>query len=304
MFIIWEGVDKVGKDTLKALYDKKTKWADVNLNRGPLGYLAYDKAFNRETTESVRRHLEEWEQIKNNALVVYLEADTKDIMKRIAEHGDEFYEASELDRHKALHRQVIEEHGLAHRTMAFDTSQERPDAICDAIFKKAMQLRSQTFLSAVRASGRFSAFDEVFGVLCKFYEPVDVTFTPNQLDQIVEFDASYDQLYYDQLEAACLHRLQAYKSGFVGSRQVVTVQADCISFVLWDVPFEGDDSPLRLHVMQRSWNVGGHGMNDVAFCKHLIERAIELKLIDGRFWCDYVVHWHCVFPHEFMEGGD
>ena len=45
--IIFEGIDKVGKSTLKALLDKKANFNHWVIDRGPLSHMAYNIAYGR-----------------------------------------------------------------------------------------------------------------------------------------------------------------------------------------------------------------------------------------------------------------
>lgn len=49
MWIIFEGLDKVGKTTLEWELLKATNFKHIVIDRGPVGYMTFDKIFERET---------------------------------------------------------------------------------------------------------------------------------------------------------------------------------------------------------------------------------------------------------------
>ena len=51
MFLSVEGADRTGKDSICHGLDKKVKWANCTMMRGPAGCLTYDKIYNRETNK-------------------------------------------------------------------------------------------------------------------------------------------------------------------------------------------------------------------------------------------------------------
>jgi len=53
--IIYEGADRVGKDSLRLAIDKKYDYKYINVVRGPVGYEAYNRMFNKgQDTEAFK----------------------------------------------------------------------------------------------------------------------------------------------------------------------------------------------------------------------------------------------------------
>ena len=51
MWVIFEGLDKVGKTTLEWDLHRATNFKHVVIDRGPVGYMVFDKIFDRETED-------------------------------------------------------------------------------------------------------------------------------------------------------------------------------------------------------------------------------------------------------------
>lgn len=49
MWVIFEGLDKAGKTTLEWEFLKATNFKHMVVDRGPVGYMTFDKLFDRET---------------------------------------------------------------------------------------------------------------------------------------------------------------------------------------------------------------------------------------------------------------
>lgn len=45
--IIYEGVDRSGKDSIRMAVDKRLDYEFININRGPIGYEAYNRIFKK-----------------------------------------------------------------------------------------------------------------------------------------------------------------------------------------------------------------------------------------------------------------
>lgn len=49
MFVVFEGLDKAGKTTLEWEFLKATNFKHMVIDRGPMGYMTFDKIFGRST---------------------------------------------------------------------------------------------------------------------------------------------------------------------------------------------------------------------------------------------------------------
>ena len=75
VMVIIEGVDRTGKETLQQSLNKATDYKNMVMIRGPIGFLAYNKLYNKAVDANEYLTLER--QLKQvNHLVVYLTADT------------------------------------------------------------------------------------------------------------------------------------------------------------------------------------------------------------------------------------
>lgn len=297
MFLVWEGVDKVGKDTAKNAFDKKTSYLYTNLNRGPIGYLSYDEIFNRLSEQRLDDRLESWNEIKDDSLVIYLYANAAVLEERIKEAGDDPISRCDLIHHMSVYEKNLISYVDPARLVRINTNNVTVDDVCDIVSDKIAELQLADNLTLLEASRRFIKPDG--DKFCKTYNPIFKTFSAEDLRALGSFDESYDKMYYEQLKMACLHKLFLYQNGLITFRQICEVQKDCISFV----QFVFEDGDVHIYAVQRSWNVKGNGLNDLTFFVWLVEAAKENKLLpDGVNANDFTLHWWCTVPHEFFGG--
>lgn len=90
MWIIFEGLDKVGKTTLEWELLKATNFKHIVIDRGPVGYLVFDKIFEREETNSEQDFIQKAKDIMKTKdfLIVYCEASYDIVLKRLKEHNE------------------------------------------------------------------------------------------------------------------------------------------------------------------------------------------------------------------------
>lgn len=83
MFLIIEGDDRTGKDTLISNIAKATHWGVNIISRGPAGYAAYDKIYNRLTEKRLNNYKECVETLEHGPyLVLYCHGDAKVLYER------------------------------------------------------------------------------------------------------------------------------------------------------------------------------------------------------------------------------
>ena len=78
MWVIFEGLDKAGKGTLEWGFLKATNFKHIVIDRGPVGYMVFDKLFNRETKLG-----------NQDFMIVYCHASEDVVAKRLKEHNEE-----------------------------------------------------------------------------------------------------------------------------------------------------------------------------------------------------------------------
>lgn len=91
MWVIFEGLDKAGKGTLERGLLKATNYKHIVIDRGPVGYMVFDKLFNRETQLGNQVFIKQARKIGKNKdfLVVYCYASEDVVAKRLKEHNEE-----------------------------------------------------------------------------------------------------------------------------------------------------------------------------------------------------------------------
>lgn len=91
MWVIFEGLDKAGKTTLEWEFLKATNFKHMVIDRGPVGYMTFDKLFDRETKLGTQDFIHHARKIMKNQdfMVVYCFVSEDVAAKRLAEHNEE-----------------------------------------------------------------------------------------------------------------------------------------------------------------------------------------------------------------------
>jgi adenylylsulfate kinase-like enzyme len=91
MWVIFEGLDKAGKTTLEWEFLKVTNFKHMVIDRGPVGYMTFDKLFDRETKLGTQDFIHHARKIMKNQdfMVVYCFVSEDVAAKRLAEHNEE-----------------------------------------------------------------------------------------------------------------------------------------------------------------------------------------------------------------------
>lgn len=91
MWVIFEGLDKAGKTTLEWEFLKATNFKHMVVDRGPVGYMTFDKLFDRETKLGTQDFIHQARKIMKNPdfMVVYCFVSKEVAEKRLAEHNEE-----------------------------------------------------------------------------------------------------------------------------------------------------------------------------------------------------------------------
>ena len=90
MWLIFEGLDKAGKTTLEWEFLKATNFKHMVIDRGPIGYMTFDRLFNRETKLGNQDFIHQARKIMKNQdfMVVYCFASKEVVDKRFKEHNE------------------------------------------------------------------------------------------------------------------------------------------------------------------------------------------------------------------------
>lgn len=90
MFVVFEGLDKSGKTTLEWELLKATNFKNVIIDRGPVGYVVFDKLFKRRTKIGDMQYAKDISVMKasDDFIVVYCKADVDVVMKRLSDFNE------------------------------------------------------------------------------------------------------------------------------------------------------------------------------------------------------------------------
>lgn len=131
ILIIFEGVDKSGKTTLKDLFNKKTNFSYVVLDRLTTSSKIYNNFFERDRLE----YYEQFERsVKRsfNVLVVLCECETETIIERL-KNANEFLpeKLKDIDKVKAAFREEVDNSFANY--IVIDTSREINECVEELI---------------------------------------------------------------------------------------------------------------------------------------------------------------------------
>ena len=90
MFVVFEGLDKAGKGTLEWEFLKATNFKHMVIDRGPMGYMTFDKLFGRSTKLGDRDFIHYARKItkSNDYMIVYCTVDKNVAEERLKAHNE------------------------------------------------------------------------------------------------------------------------------------------------------------------------------------------------------------------------
>lgn len=136
MWVIFEGLDKAGKGTLEQGLLKATNYKHIVIDRGPIGYMVFDKIFGRETQLGNQFFIKQARKIGKNKdfLVVYCYASEDVVTKRLKEYNEECpYNYSKAQK---LLRDNIKRYYSQDKVIEVDTSIMTPSECVELIVEK------------------------------------------------------------------------------------------------------------------------------------------------------------------------
>lgn len=147
VMVIIEGVDRTGKDTLQQSLNKATDYKNMVMIRGPIGFLAYNKLYNKAVDANEYLTIER--QLKQvNHLVVYLTADTDELLQRFIDTNEEPLREEKANTNVSR-RQTIEMHKKIHEIyyeystlnkMTIDTTNLTTEEVAEQVVKRINEL--------------------------------------------------------------------------------------------------------------------------------------------------------------------
>lgn len=141
MWIIFEGLDKSGKGTLEHEFLKQTNFEHIVIDRGPVGYMVFDRLFDRCTFLRAMTFTRYATQIfeSHDFMVVYCFADKNTVDKRLEEHNEtcpyNYLEA------QTLYRSAVEKCYNPKRTLMLDTTNNSVEDCVALIIQKLKEVQ-------------------------------------------------------------------------------------------------------------------------------------------------------------------
>lgn len=126
MFLVFEGLDKTGKGTLEKIVDKMTNFEHIIVDRGPIGYIVYDKIHGRETPDRLKNFEKEWDMIKDDSIIIYLYAKGEKIIERQKMHNEEVFTPDRVSREVKTYIKVLSDYTRFRRCILVDTTYRTP----------------------------------------------------------------------------------------------------------------------------------------------------------------------------------
>lgn len=140
MFVIFEGLDKAGKTTLEWEFLKATNFKHMVIDRGPVGYLTFDKIFGRSTKLGDENFIHYARKItkSNDFIVVYCTVDKNVAEERLKAHN----ETCPYDYEKAqkLYRDNVHRYYKDDKVIEIDTTFLTVERCVEVIIQKLQEV--------------------------------------------------------------------------------------------------------------------------------------------------------------------
>lgn len=145
MWIIFEGLDKTGKTTLEWELLKATNFKNIIIDRGPAGYMTFDKILGRETPSGISNFIRQAREVMElDFTVVYCKASEDVVNQRLKEHNEKQLDSgwSYKDMQDLYERNV----NLLYESknvLILDTSNKSITECIDILLKRIEEVKSQ-----------------------------------------------------------------------------------------------------------------------------------------------------------------
>ena len=141
MFVVFEGLDKAGKTTLEWEFLKATNFKHMVIDRGPMGYSAFDKIFGRSTKLGDRDFIHFARKItkSDDYMIVYCVVDKNVADERLKAHN----ETCPYDYGKAqkLYRDNVHRYYKADKVIEIDTTYLSIEECVELIVEKLKEVQ-------------------------------------------------------------------------------------------------------------------------------------------------------------------
>lgn len=138
ILIIFEGVDKTGKTTIRDRFNKKTNFGYVVLDRLTTSSKIYNEFFGRDRLDYYKT-IEDAMIKAFNVLVVLCECDTEIILERLRNANEELpKQLRNVDEVKKAFREEVERSFINY--VVIDTTNKEIDECVDSIITRVMEM--------------------------------------------------------------------------------------------------------------------------------------------------------------------
>lgn len=142
MWVIFEGLDKAGKTTLEWEFLKATNFKHMVIDRGPVGYMVFDKLFDRETKLGNQDFIHHARKIMKNPdfMVVYCFASEEVVAKRLSEHSEKC--PYNYGKAQKILKENVRRFYKPEKTLELDTSDKTISECIQEIVKKLEEVKA------------------------------------------------------------------------------------------------------------------------------------------------------------------
>lgn len=145
MWIVFEGLDKTGKTTLEWELLKATNFKHVVIDRGPVGYMTFDKLLNRETKLGNQEFIHQARKIMkphSEFIVVYCNANENIVNERLANHNETQLDCGcPYSKMQKMYKDNIHRFYKPEKTLELDTSDKSIEECVQLIISKITEVQ-------------------------------------------------------------------------------------------------------------------------------------------------------------------
>ena len=145
MFVVFEGLDKAGKGTLELEFLKATNVKHIVIDRGPMGYMTFDKLFGRSTKLGDRDFIHYARKItkSNDYMIVYCVVDKRVAEERLKAHNEKC--PYDYDKAQKLYRDNVYRYYRADKVMELDTTLLPVERCVELIVEKLKEVMGSEY---------------------------------------------------------------------------------------------------------------------------------------------------------------